>query len=82
MKKLVCDRCGFELTDKEDVDTALEGQMTWEMAVRERGGEPRGVFPCKYFRNCGGEMKVVTTQRRLITKLAGKGKTQAERQDQ
>ena len=72
MKKLVCDRCGFEIAEKEDVYLALEGQMTWEAAVRARGGEPRGVFPCKYFRNCGGEMRVLTTRRRLMTKLSSK----------
>ena len=82
MKKLVCDRCGFELTYKEDVDQALEGQMVWEAAVRARGGEPRGVFPCENYRNCGGEMKVVTTRRRLMMKLAGKEKPQSEGQEQ
>ena len=82
MKKLVCDRCGFELIYKEDVDQALEGQMAWEMAVRARGDEPRGVFPCKNSRNCGGEMKVVTTRRQLMMKLAGKEKPQSGRQEQ
>ena len=57
-EKLVCDRCGVELTDRESVVEAFEGKDAWEAAVRVRGGEPRGVFPCQDFRNCGGEMKL------------------------
>ncbi len=57
--KLVCDRCGLELTEKEDVELALEGKRAWEAAVRARGAEPRGVFPCQNFIRCGGEMKLV-----------------------
>ncbi len=56
---LVCDRCGFELTDKEDINLALEGQEAWEAAARARGAKPRGVFPCKHFTCCSGEMKLV-----------------------
>ena len=59
MKKLVCDRCGYELTEKNDVELALEGQWAWEAAVRARGGEPRGVYPCENYVRCGGEMMVV-----------------------
>ncbi len=59
MKKLVCDRCGKELTEKEDVELALEGQETWQAAVRARGAEPRGVYPCENFIRCGGEMQLV-----------------------
>ena len=82
MKKLVCDRCAFELADKDDIDQALEGQVPWEATVRARPDEPRGVFPCKNYRNCGGEMKVVTIRRQLITRLVGKEKTPAKRQEQ
>ncbi len=57
--KLVCDRCGLELTEKEDVELALEGKRAWEAAVRARGAEPRGVFPCQNFIRCSGEMKPV-----------------------
>jgi len=60
MKKLVCDRCGKELTEKEDVEIALEGQWAWEAALRAHGTEPRGVLPCENFVRCGGELKVVT----------------------
>ncbi len=59
MKKLVCDRCGFVLIEKKDVNLALEGQRAWEKAVRARGGEPRGVYPCQYIIRCGGEMQLV-----------------------
>ncbi len=59
MKKLVCDRCGRELTEKEDVELALEGREVWEEAARACGAEPRGVFPCENFIRCGGEMKLV-----------------------
>jgi len=59
MKRLVCDRCGKELTGKEDVETVLEGKEAWEAAMRERGAEPRGVFPCENYVRCGGEMKLL-----------------------
>ncbi|MFC1940061.1 hypothetical protein ACFLXO_05195 [Chloroflexota bacterium] len=63
MKKLVCDRCGLELTDKYDIELALEGQGAWEAAVKDRGNEPRGVYPCKNYIRCGGEMLVVEVRR-------------------
>ena len=63
MKKLVCDRCGLELTEKEDMSLALEGQWAWEVAVRARGAEPRGIIPCENFMRCGGEMKLVRDSR-------------------
>ena len=59
MEKLVCDKCGFELTDVEEVDLALEGTEAWQDAQRRRGCEPRGVFPCKYYIRCQGEMQIV-----------------------
>jgi hypothetical protein len=59
MKKLVCDKCGFELTEKEEIGLALEGQEAWEMAVRARGENPRGVYPCKHYISCSGEMLIV-----------------------
>ncbi|MFC2036057.1 hypothetical protein ACFLUJ_08085 [Chloroflexota bacterium] len=58
MKKLVCDRCGLELRDKDDVEIALEGKEAWEATVTAHGAEPRGVLPCKNFLRCGGEMKL------------------------
>ena len=58
-KKLVCDRCGLELTDKDDVELALDGTWAWQTAVRRRGLEPRGVYPCKNFIRCRGEMQLV-----------------------
>ena len=57
---LVCDRCGFQLTDKREIEMALEGQEAWENAVRARGVEPRGVYPCKNYSQCQGEMQLVT----------------------
>ncbi len=59
MKILACDRCGFKLTEKEDIELAFEGQEAWEAAVRARGAEPRGIFPCKNFIHCSGEMKLI-----------------------
>ena len=56
MKKLVCDKCGRELTEKDDIDLALEGQEAWQAAARARGIEPTGVLPCENFIRCGGEM--------------------------
>ena len=58
-EKLVCDKCGFELTDKEGISLALEGTQSWQNAQRSRGCEPRGVFPCKYYIQCKGEMQLV-----------------------
>ncbi|MBI2288595.1 MAG: hypothetical protein HYY41_06350 [Chloroflexi bacterium] len=59
MKKLVCDRCGVELTDKDDIDIACEGQAVWEATARARGAEARGIIPCTHFIRCGGEMVLV-----------------------
>jgi hypothetical protein len=56
MKILVCDRCGFELTEKDEVSQALEGSDAWQQASRARGKEPRGIYPCKHFIRCQGEM--------------------------
>ena len=33
MEKLVCDKCGFELTEREDIDLAFEGQAAWQEAL-------------------------------------------------
>ncbi len=63
MKKLVCDRCGKELTEKDDIDLAFEGKKAWEATARERGTEPRGIIPCEHFIRCGGEMKLITDSR-------------------
>jgi len=60
-KKLVCDKCGLELTDKYDVELALDGMWAWQTAVRRRGLEPRGVYPCKDFIRCGGEMMLIAS---------------------
>lgn len=63
MKKLVCDRCGFELTKKNDVELALEGSEAWKTAVRARGGEAKGFYPCQNFIRCQGEMKLIIERR-------------------
>jgi len=63
MKKLVCDRCGKELTNKLDIELALEGKEAWEASARASGAEPRGVIPCENFVRCGGEMKLVVDRR-------------------
>ena len=59
MKKLVCDRCGQELTGKEDLEIALEGKEAWAAIVTTRGGQLRGILPCEHYIRCGGEMKLV-----------------------
>ena len=74
MKKLICDICGLELTDKADIELAIEGQRAWELAARARGAEPRGVIPCQNFVRCGGEIKLVVDKKivrwsRSLTKL-------------
>jgi len=55
-RKLVCDRCGLELKEKDDLDLAFEGKEAWEATVRARGDKPRGIIPCKNYIRCGGEM--------------------------
>ncbi|HEY40962.1 MAG TPA: hypothetical protein G4O18_03785 [Dehalococcoidia bacterium] len=55
-KKLRCDRCGFELTDKDSIDLAYAGMSAWQTSARARGIKPRGVLPCKNYIRCGGEI--------------------------
>ena len=55
-KKLICDHCGAMLDDKEAIELALEGTAAWHTFVREKGDEPRGLFPCRNWIRCGGEM--------------------------
>ena len=69
MKKLVCDRCGLELTDKDDIDLAIEGKWAWEATCRARGVEPRGILPCKNYVRCGGEIKAVASWRQWLMKF-------------
>jgi hypothetical protein len=64
MEKLVCDKCGFELDQREDIFLALDGTEAWQNACRNRGEEPRGVFPCKNYRLCKGEMILVKDQKK------------------
>ena len=55
-KKLVCTKCGNELSDKDAIDLALEGTSSWHVFLREKGEEPRGLFPCENYIRCGGVM--------------------------
>ena len=74
-KKLVCDRCTFEITEREGISLALEGEYAWRMASRARGHKARGVIPCKQYIRCGGEMALVRERPRWMAKLTGsKGK--------
>lgn len=66
MKKLVCDRCGREVTDREEINAILLGADAWRNSVIARGEEPRGYFPCKDYRNCGGEMIEVEEKKILF----------------
>ncbi|MGD1039609.1 MAG: hypothetical protein ABR914_02150 [Dehalococcoidales bacterium] len=68
MEKLVCDKCGFELTELEDINLAFEGMEAWQEAQKNRGTEARGVFPCKYFAQCQGEMILVKGSRKKPSK--------------
>ena len=72
MKKLVCDRCGLELTDIDDIELAIEGKEAWEAACRARGVEPRGILPCKNHVRCGGEIKVVASRRQRLMEFLSK----------
>jgi len=72
MQKLVCDRCGLELTDREDINLALEGKWAWEAACRAHGVEPRGILPCENYVRCGGEIVLVTSRRQRLMKFLSK----------
>ena len=72
MQKLICDRCGLELADMDDIELAIEGKEAWEASCRARGVEPRGVLPCKNYIRCGGEIKAVASRRQWLMKLLGK----------
>jgi hypothetical protein len=63
MKILVCDRCGFELSEKDDVNQALEGSEAWQTAAQGRGEELRGLYPCKHYIRCQGQMRLVDKKR-------------------
>jgi hypothetical protein len=58
MKILVCDRCGFELSDRDEINQALEGSEAWQASSRGRGEEPRGLYPCKHYIRCQGQMQM------------------------
>ena len=59
IKKLVCDRCGKQLTEKKALETALRGEQVWAGACQARDDKPRGLLPCENYVRCGGEMKPV-----------------------
>jgi hypothetical protein len=72
-KKLRCDRCGFELTEKGDIDLAFAGMAAWQSSARARGIEPRGILPCKNYIRCGGEIVEVNDREHgWLKKLFGK----------
>ena len=72
MQKLVCDRCGLELTDRDDIELAIEGKWAWEAACRVHGVEPRGILPCKNYVRCGGEIVLATSRRQRLMKFLSK----------
>jgi hypothetical protein len=59
MPKLVCDRCGREIKDEAEIDQIVAGADAWIASVRARGAEPRGIYPCKDYIRCGGEMVII-----------------------
>ena len=73
MEKLVCDRCGCELTDRDDIYLVFEGREAWEASCRSRGVEPRGFLPCKHYVRCGGEIVLAVSRRKRLMKYLSKG---------
>ena len=58
-EKLACDRCDKDLTNKHEIELALEGQQAWEASARANGAEPRGIIPCENYVQCRGEMQLI-----------------------
>ena len=69
MEKLICDRCGFELTDVDDIELAFQGKEAWAATCKARGVEPRGILPCKHYIRCGGEVVVVDSRRQRLIRF-------------
>jgi hypothetical protein len=73
MEKLVCDKCGFELTDKEDIDLAL-------LKAGSLAGSPKNAaagaaevsFPASISFPVQGEMQLVKGSERRRFQSAGK----------
>ncbi|MFC2038569.1 hypothetical protein ACFLUG_02220 [Chloroflexota bacterium] len=55
--KLVCDRCGYEVTDPEVIEQMVPGMDAWMDAQKSRGEAPRGLFPCKNYVRCQGQLR-------------------------
>jgi len=64
MEILVCDKCGYELADKDAIMMALDGTIAWQNSCRNRGEQPRGVFPCKYYVACKGQMQLIEVKKK------------------
>jgi len=54
MEKLVCDKCGFELTELEDINLAFEGMEAWQEAQQLRGQRTARGFSLQIFRAMPG----------------------------
>ena len=65
-KKLICDRCGTTLDNRDEIELALQGTAAWQNFIREKGQEPRGLFPCKNWIRCQGEMVVHTGKEKSV----------------
>ena len=72
-KKLRCDRCGLELTEKDDLSMASDGMKAWRATARARGIQPRGVLPCKNYIRCGGEIVKVVWWREWLRRMLSSG---------
>ena len=57
IKLLYCDRCGEIMDIPEDIELALQGTESWHQFVRENGEEPRGLFACRNWIRCHGELQ-------------------------
>ena len=76
MRKLVCDRCGLELEDKDGIDLAIEGKWAWEAACRARGVKPRGILPCENYVRCGGEIVLAASRCQRLMKFLSRRQSQ------
>jgi hypothetical protein len=68
--RLICDRCGKEVTDKMVVEAIFAGKDAWKTSHVHEGADARGLFPCENYIRCHGEMIVAPEEDKRAKKGA------------